>query len=856
MAIERLREGLVDFLITPQESNRATGWLRERLVDFLFWRKPPLTRLAQAVNRTGCSITRAAIAAKLRQLNNQHQIDQICAVWATSRDTTLARLLTGRGWVASTPLELKILTALYINNSAALDYRVPATYATLETICRNEADLELARRGVTWFEHFLDDDGAVERLLGWHVTSDLTQWDALLTVYPNGLGLLVALKPPRPELLTAIAPEYLQPLLAIAQESAEPQIAADARRVLLKLSNLETRDELCAFALDPDNKFAREIALEAAYAPQAQPDRALFYFLTKQWERYDSFDFDRRYLQFAYKGAHEKMRTRIIELARTSGRSELVSLLVGSADIEKRVRSMNAEDWQLLGSALETGERWSEAYDLIRFAPPAWSLKMLRRMYAAGWQPSSPMQQPDYDAMVSRAIAVEDEQPRLGRQPKAVAKLDTTPLKSVAITPDNQTLITTESDRIVFRSLPNGEIISVLQAELLAPDPVTNHLALPEYTKDFSVVSSVLSKDGKTLAYEGAWRLSAGKKWLGRVQLIDVTTRKITHTVTWLKGDQKELDARHQTLAFSPDGKTLACCVGQGIQFWSMDRGSNRPYLNPVKKLIDNSGYASYQKDRLRGGQLASVWFLNNHDLLIGSGSWLAVVHDDETGDFLFASPYYPQNYGRECQVATDWQNQTVIFSPADYQSHIHFWQLAKRKESGYLKAHQQGVTALGISQDGKTVASGHSSVIRLWRYDANTEQPTKFLPLRTLFRVGSIISHLCFSPDGRYLVSGGYMRLTVWSSRLLQIAHTPLERAAPNDLVYAIRAQRDPALPADERNWLSFLQWLLEWRFRYENLPGDLTELGAFLERQLRYEIELDEPEAFVGEYDVEIDE
>ncbi|MCK6628664.1 MAG: hypothetical protein L6R45_26230 [Anaerolineae bacterium] len=66
-------------------------------------------------NRTG-----SAAAAVLSRLTNPAAIDAVCEMWAGKRHPALAALITGQGWVARKPPDLKVLTALQAGQLAEL----------------------------------------------------------------------------------------------------------------------------------------------------------------------------------------------------------------------------------------------------------------------------------------------------------------------------------------------------------------------------------------------------------------------------------------------------------------------------------------------------------------------------------------------------------------------------------------------------------------------------------------------------------------------------------------------------------------------------------------------------------------
>jgi hypothetical protein len=76
-----------------------------------------------------------------------------------------------------------------------------------------------------------------------------------------------------------------------------------------------------------DERFRQSLteAVERLKAHQ----RALFYFLTGQWEQYESLDFDHTLLRMVYEAGHEDLRKRIAEQARRAGRVDWVEVVTG-----------------------------------------------------------------------------------------------------------------------------------------------------------------------------------------------------------------------------------------------------------------------------------------------------------------------------------------------------------------------------------------------------------------------------------------------------------------------------------------------------------------------------------------------
>jgi hypothetical protein len=95
-----------------------------------------------------------------------------------------------------------------------------------------------------------------------------------------------------PEELSRLAAEILAAPSSLMDSWRQARSFRKLRK-LAEFGNVEAQEALCRAAIHMTYTPARETAVLAKYAPREPAERALFYFLTEQWERYGAADPDR-----------------------------------------------------------------------------------------------------------------------------------------------------------------------------------------------------------------------------------------------------------------------------------------------------------------------------------------------------------------------------------------------------------------------------------------------------------------------------------------------------------------------------------------------------------------------------------
>jgi hypothetical protein len=205
----------------------------------------------------------------------------------------------------------------------------------------------------------------------------------------------IASIPPRVKVLSALKQGQLDALTGGGVRTVEALVAACedpdpiiAQRALEALSSLKHkgREVLCRMLIEDNDPIAQRVTLEAGYFPKDEQQRALFFFLTEQWERYDGLDFDRRLLRTAYVAAGDALRRRIREKLRTAGRTDFLTVIAGR-DQQTRAAEMVPREIDLLIQTLIANEEWPRLWDLAPEVSLSRSVRIVERLANAGWVP-------------------------------------------------------------------------------------------------------------------------------------------------------------------------------------------------------------------------------------------------------------------------------------------------------------------------------------------------------------------------------------------------------------------------------------------------------------------------------------
>ncbi len=325
----------------------------------------------------------------LEEINNQPCINEVCEVWAASRHPQLAALLIKQGWVASAPPRLKVLTALRLERVDSLD-SLNSKDVGLLLQARSDPDMIIAE-GADAYLRELKVPALLDALAGiWAETRNPFVWELIqakqyLPRRSTRTRVLIALKLEMEETVAAGRANVIEPLIEACNDN-DLTIAEAARRVLGQLKRKEAQQALCELIIEREIPQIEKIALAAGYLPTEAYKKALFFFVTGQWERYEGLDFDHSLLRTAYQNGEPAFKRRIAEKIRQAGRAEYLKIVAGN-DYRSRTAELSQEEAELMVQILTANREWHRLWSLVFEIDLNLSMGVVARLVQADWQP-------------------------------------------------------------------------------------------------------------------------------------------------------------------------------------------------------------------------------------------------------------------------------------------------------------------------------------------------------------------------------------------------------------------------------------------------------------------------------------
>ncbi|NLN91954.1 MAG: HEAT repeat domain-containing protein [Candidatus Hydrogenedens sp.] len=507
--------------------------------------------LLEALSDRDAQVRETAECA-LRDLRDTGAVDALCAIWAKSRDEVLERIIEECGYVAMQPVEVRVLSALKVNQgssvigdesvleafvAAARDtdpLLVQRAYVTLRTLGNPEAQAALCR---------------------------------LATQEPAGLAAKICIeagyRPSDPE-------EAILFLYSIATRDSDPDLAQRAHAMLCALDAPKLRAALCRLATRDPAGLAATICIEAGYRPSDPEEVSLFLFVTRQLDAYFKEDYEFQNLRLAYERADATVQAQVMEIVRSGDRRCL-----GFFGSHKPLCECSDDEITL---AIESGLRhkdWPRLFEAFLQLPLKYGFRLLAHFRASGWEPDKDDQRKLYKQLL------QDSQ---GRKLRDVRKGDATsplfeqwlarpvsgsaeqlrrvtPMEGVSIVAELARQGGTGADTAeAIRSSPHWLIRLAGHATGLCPHPSLEKVEDDNFWLEELVTSHALLEfwpDQATPADLEALQSAPHEAWIGRYSAVRRVLKGImTYWVTTPVFDDVEIESGDSPVEFGDAGKS------------------------------------------------------------------------------------------------------------------------------------------------------------------------------------------------------------------------------------------------------------------------------------------------------------
>ena len=225
------------------------------------------------------------------------------------------------------------------------------------------------------------------------------------------------------------------------------------------------------------------------------------------------------------------------------------------------------------------------------------------------------------------------------------------------------------------------------------------------------------------------------------------------------------------SLAFSPDGTTLASCGDETIKLWDMASREEIATLSPRPGNIFSMTFSADGRTLAAGGWLddtVKLWdvltreeiaSLKGHTGRVNSvafspdGNTLASGSFDRTvklWDVAAREEIATLGHMKEVTSVAFSPDGTTLASIQWSDRTVKLWDVSTREEIASLEGHTRSVTSVAFSPDGTTLAAG---LFRIKLWDVATREEIGTLEGHTTGGIRSLL----FSPDGATLVSGSW---------------------------------------------------------------------------------------------------
>lgn len=753
-----------------------------------------------------CDDPDAQVAGTARQvighLRQEDAFEILCAHWALTRNPFLEAIILKAGYLAQNPVNVHVLTALKLNQPDQIPTGSAEVVAPLIAASR-DGDGEIATRAGYLLRHALSGAALTEFCLQWSRSREpdleaILVESSLVPRQPPPLRLLCALKTCNSEIPRNCPPRSLEYLMNACQD-ADPVIQHNARTAIRALQAQESREAVCQLFLSGGHIDARQIALDAGYLPAKQEDRALFLFLTEQWQAYETLDFDQRMMRALYGAAGPDLRQRIARTVQSTGRIEFLHILTG-ADERLRAGQMDAGEADLVVQMLAKNQNWGRLWLLAQNLNLRHSVEIVRLLAANQWSPAQPEEE-----RLFRQLSEIASQPLI-LSPKDLAKKIPTPIplatlkvhgrvNDIAFSADQTLLaLATGSRKVVLWNYQKGAVQQILTG-------FAHSVGQAAYTQDGQLICAERTNGSgrcEIIGVKDRQHFRIGQHAASVTALVPLAGGRLLTTSRDLTITLWDVNQRQKSAEFQADDWPRCAAVSPDNQYAAVVTDRVRLLKLPDLEPLDNLPPISTKgPGNNRGMARCAAFSPDNADLLTGQVNGQVTHLSAISAGQRRQKRLMDTQAGSVVGICFLPNRPFVITGGAEGELHLHTW----------------------------PAGSLHSRI------------PT---PLPNL-------TSLEISPNGKFLATGfGQNAFTLWDLRTLDlpaVIDLPIVRYQPDHLAAVESLAGTDSLPADVRGTVSYLTALLQYRYRFDIQIAEINHIQPG-----EFDILLNDPEEDSG--------
>jgi WD40 repeat protein len=715
----------------------------------------------------------------ISKIDNQSAINTVCKVWYQTRQQWIGEQIKNQKWVASTPSDLRVFSALQAGKTDTISNGSDKVIPGLILACKDQ-DTKIAKQAQSCLST-LRKSKTVDALCNeWVNTRDPLLEEAIIqssytAKKPIKNRVLTALKVGELDILSNERSHVVGPLLH-ACEDHDPIIAESAYQVLVSLKTPDSKEEVCRYVIDEDHPKAHKVAKETEYIPQDIHRRALFFFMVKEWDQYESLDFDQRILRAAYITAPPSLRQRILRNIRISGRADWLDAISGS-EITIVSQGVANDLVQMLASNRQWEKLWEKVFEL----PYSASLAAMKTLSPSGWRPSSAEEHRLFNELTQLSNNGLKASPEniIPHIPSAIqrahVRLVNQRINDLSFSPNRPVIaVCTSGRKIALWDFHFGEKANIISGFDHSLGEVAfcgeNQLVFAERTNSSADCSTYLFRENEvTRVYQQKGSVTALEP-VGKDRML-VGGRDFTITLLNLEEGRaisKTRQLNYWPRAFSPitNDRKLAL-LHYGIEIISLD--------DNLQKIAELSPY------QWKHGVIHCAAFSTQNDAVI-AGTFKGEVYILPL-PFNHATYQVLNQHQQRIQGIEFLKKHNLVVS-ADASGEVQMMGWANRKMLGKIRTNGKQLTSLHISPDGSFMALGDS--------DAS---------------------------------------VSLWDLRCLDIPDmlkNPLIDSSPNHLAALRSVIENKSINQGIRNTLIYLERILRHRFRFDVEISSVTEIKS----------------------------